>query len=71
MPAKLSPSKVTVTLQGPWPRVKDLELKDLPVFVDTEDLSPGRHRLKVQVQVPPGLTLEKVSPNTLVGQVKK
>jgi len=69
--AKLSPSKVTVTLKGPWPRVKDLELKDLPALVDTEDLPPGRHRLKVQVQVPTGLTLEKISPKTVQARIKK
>jgi YbbR domain-containing protein len=69
--ATLSPSKVTVTLQGPWPRVKDLELQDLPAFVDTQDLSPGRHRLKVQVQIPAGLTLEKVSPEAVAARIKK
>jgi YbbR domain-containing protein len=71
VPAKLSPSKVSVTLQGPWPQVKDLKLEDLPALVDTEDLSAGRHRLKVQVQVPQGLILEKVSPGTILARVKK
>lgn len=69
--ATLSPSKVSVTLQGPWPRVKNLEIQDLPATVDTEDLSPGRHRLKVQVQIPPGLTLEKISPKTIQARIKK
>ncbi|MFW6126993.1 MAG: YbbR-like domain-containing protein [Thermodesulfobacteriota bacterium] len=69
--ATLSPSKVSVTLQGPWPRVKGLEIQDLLATVDTEDLSPGRHRLKVQVQIPPGLTLEKISPKTIQARIKK
>ena len=69
--ATLSPSKVSVTLQGPWPRVKNLEIQDLPATVDTEDLSPGRHRLKVQVQIPPGLILEKISPKTIQARIKK
>lgn len=71
IPAKVSPSKITVTLQGPWPRVKNLELEDLPALVNTEGLSAGRHRLKVQVQVPPGLTLQKVSPQTIQARIKK
>ena len=71
LPAKLSPSKVSITLQGPYPRVKNLELKDLQAFVDTQDLSHGRHRLKVQVQIPEGLTREKVSPETILAIIKK
>ncbi len=69
--AQLSPSKVSITLQGPWPRVKNLELADLQAYVDTQDLSPGRHRLKVQVQIPEGLTLERVSPVTTLARIKK
>ena len=71
LPAKLSPSKVSITLQGPYPRVKNLELTDLQAFVDTQDLSHGRHRLKVQVQIPEGLTREKVSPETILAIIKK
>ena len=72
LPAQLSPAKVTLTLLGPWPKFKALKPKEnLKAFVDTEGLSPGRHRLKVQVQVPPGLTLEKVSPSTLTARLKK
>jgi YbbR domain-containing protein len=39
--------------------------------VDTQDLSHGRHRLKVQVQIPEGLTREKVSPETILAIIKK
>lgn len=69
--ATMSPSKVSVTLQGPWPRVKNLEPKDLHTFVDTQGLSPGHYRIKVQVQMPEGLTLERVSPETILARVKK
>ncbi len=71
LPAQLSPSKVTVTLQGPWPQVKNLELQNLPAFVDTEGLSAGSHRLKVQVQIPPGVTLKKISPEIVRARIKK
>jgi YbbR domain-containing protein len=69
--AKLSPAKVTITLQGPWPQVKKLEAADLKPFVNTGNLPPGRHRLEVQVQLPDGLILETVSPKTLMGKIDK
>jgi YbbR domain-containing protein len=69
--AKLSPAKVTITLQGPWPQVKDLKPDDIKAFVETKSLSSGRHRLKVEVQLPNGLTLERVSPLTLRARIEK
>ncbi len=71
LPAKLSPAKVTITLQGPWPLVKNLEAKDLKAFVNTGGLSLGRYRLEIQVQLPDGLTLENVSPRTLMARIEK
>jgi hypothetical protein len=52
-------------------QVKNLEAKDLKVFVATGSLSSGRHRLKVQVLLPPGLTLENISPQTLLVRIEK
>ncbi len=69
--AKLSPAKVAVTLRGPWPQVKSLELNGLKAMVNTTGLPPGRHRLEVQVQLPEGLVLESVSPKTLSAQIAK
>jgi YbbR domain-containing protein len=69
--AKLTPTKVTITLQGPWPQVKNLELNSLKASVNTTGLAPGRHRLEVQVQLPEGLTLENLSPRTLTAQIDK
>jgi YbbR domain-containing protein len=69
--AKLSPDKVTITLEGPWPQVKSLETKNLKAFVSTADLSHGRHRLKIDVIVPEGLTLVGVSPQNLTARVEK
>ena len=45
--AKLSPAKVDITLQGPWPQVKDLKPNEIKAFVETKGLSSGRYRLKV------------------------
>jgi YbbR domain-containing protein len=69
--AKLSPDKVTITVEGPWPQVKSLENKDLKAIVPTGNLSSGRHRLKVDVLLPDGLTLESVTPQSLVARVEK
>ncbi len=69
--AKLSPAKVDITLQGPWPQVKDLKPNEIRAFVETKGLSSGRYRLKVEVQLPNGLTLEKVSPLTLMARIEK
>jgi YbbR domain-containing protein len=69
--AKLTPPKVTLTVQGPWLQVKNLDTKDLKVSVATGGLSPGRHHLKVQVQLPSGLTLENLSPQTIMARIEK
>ncbi len=69
--AKLSTDKVTVTIEGPWPQVKSLENKDLKAIVSTGNLSSGRHRLKVDVLLPDGLTLESVTPQTIIGRLEK
>jgi YbbR domain-containing protein len=69
--AKLSPDKVTVTVEGPWPQVKALDAKDLKASVDTGGLSSGRHRLKIEVLLPDGLTLENVSPQNLLARIER
>uniref|UniRef100_A0A7C3ZAA3 YbbR family protein n=1 Tax=Desulfobacca acetoxidans TaxID=60893 RepID=A0A7C3ZAA3_9BACT len=71
LPAKLSPDEVAITLEGPWLQVKNLEAQELKASVSTVGLAPGRHRLKVQVQLPEGLTLEKVSPPYLTVRLDK
>jgi YbbR domain-containing protein len=67
--AQLRPSQVTLTLQGPTAAVKDLKPGDLKAGVDTRNLAPGRHRLKVQVTLPPEVRLLQVQPETLTAQV--
>jgi YbbR domain-containing protein len=69
--AKLSPDKVTVTIEGPWPQVKSMENKDLKAQVSTGNLSSGRHRLKVDVLLPDGLTLDRVTPQSLLARIEK
>lgn len=67
-PARLSPSQVTLTLQGPLQQLKDLKPKDLQATVDTQKLARGSRRLKVSVTLPSGLRLLKVQPDTVTAQ---
>lgn len=69
--ARLSASKVTLTLQGPWLQLKDLKPGDLQATVNTDTLSPGRHRLNVSISLPPGLTLVRVQPATITARIEK
>jgi YbbR domain-containing protein len=63
--AKVSPTQVTLTLKGPWPQLQDLKAEDLKARVDTRNLSPGRHRLSVSVELPQGVSLLQSRPTTV------
>lgn len=65
-PARLQPPQVTLTLKGPWHQLKDLKPADLKPTVNTLNLSPGRHRLNVAVQLPPGLELVRTQPGAVM-----
>jgi len=69
--ALLTPSTVAVTVQGPAAKVNDLKPKDLKAAVDTKNLPPGRHRLKVTVQLPEGVALQGVKPDSVTATIKK
>lgn len=71
LPARLAPSQVTLTLEGPFREVRDLKVEDLQVVVDTTGLKPGHHRLPVKVELPPRLQLLKVSPASVSAQVRR
>ncbi len=64
-PAKVSPSQVTLIIKGPWPLVQNLKPEDLKARVDLRNLSPGRHRLNVAVDLPDGVTLMRARPTTV------
>ncbi len=68
---RLSPTAVTVTLSGPFRRLNDLKASELLATVNTSNLKPGRHRLRVSVQVPDGLRLEKLSPQNVTVRIAK
>jgi YbbR domain-containing protein len=69
--ARLSPSKVTLSLKGPMLELRNLKPGDLKARVDTNNLSPGRHRLNVSISLPPSLTLERINPATVTARIEK
>lgn len=64
-PANLRPAQVAVTVQGPWPLVKDLKLGDLKATVDTRSLGRGRSRLNVSISLPQGVSLVRLQPGSV------
>lgn len=66
-PAVLTPSQVAVTVQGTWPRVKDLKPADVKAAVDTRNLGRGRVRLTVSIDLPQGVSLVRVQPGSITG----
>ena len=70
-PALLTPSQVAVTVQGPWPRVKDLKPEDVKAAVDTRNLSRGRARLTISINLPQGVSLVRVQPGSVSASREK
>jgi YbbR domain-containing protein len=70
-PVRLSPAQISITLQGPYPQVKDLASKDIKAAVDCGRLTQGRHRVNILVDLPAGITLVKMNPATVTATVAK
>ena len=68
-PVKLKTRWVNVAVRGPERLLRALEFRDGSVRVDPERLDPGRHRLKVQVELPEGLELASVKPEEVEVQI--
>ena len=69
--ARLSPSRVSITLKGPMLVLKNLKATELQATVDTNNLSPGRHSLNVSVNLPSSLELVRIRPATISARIKK
>lgn len=70
-PAILKPAQVAVTIQGPWPQVKNLKPADIKATVDTGSLGRGRQRLNVSISLPQGITLGRVQPGSVTASPGK
>jgi YbbR domain-containing protein len=68
---RISPTQVALTIKGPWPQVHDLKAEDLKARVDTQNLSPGRHRVNVSVELPGGVSLVRARPTIVTVTVAK
>jgi YbbR domain-containing protein len=68
---RVSPSQVLLTIKGPWPQVQNLKAEDLKVRINARNLTPGRHRLDVAVELPDGVSLVRSRPNTVAVTVTK
>lgn len=64
-PAHLRPAQVAVTVQGPWPLVKDLKPDDVKATVDARSLGHGRSRLNVSISLPQGVSLVRLQPGSI------
>jgi YbbR domain-containing protein len=69
--ARIAPAQVTLTIKGPWPQVQSLKAEDLKARVDTQNLSPGRHRVNFSVELPGGLSLVRSKPTIVTVTVAK
>ncbi len=70
-PARLSRTTVTLTVRGPWSRLKDLKAEDFKATVDTDDLPPGRHQLQISIDLPPDATLVRLNPASVTAWLAK
>jgi YbbR domain-containing protein len=68
---RVSPSQVSLTIKGPWPQVHNLKAEDLKARVETQSLSPGRHRVTVSVELPGGVSLVRARPAIVTVTVAK
>jgi YbbR domain-containing protein len=60
--AHLTPPRVTLTVRGPQRLLQDFALKDGMPYVDAKGLAPGKHRVSVQVDLPPELEIIRRQP---------
>lgn len=59
---RLSPSEVSVVLQGTQEALDKINRSDLTVFVDIENEKPGRVEKEVRIKIPPDVVLIAIDP---------
>ncbi|NLJ33891.1 MAG: hypothetical protein GX349_04805 [Firmicutes bacterium] len=60
--ADLEPGVIDVVVFGPANLVDSLEQRDVMAFVNTNNLEPGQHRLRVRLELPSGVQRVAVDP---------
>jgi YbbR domain-containing protein len=69
--APLTPNRVTVTVKGPGAQTQALKPEDITATVNTRNLKPGPHTLKVAVSLPEGLKLLGTKPPAVKTRISK
>lgn len=59
------PRVVTVTVEGPVDRLRQLEATDIVVRVAMKGLDPGTHKVKPSLEAPTDIRVEAVSPDMI------
>jgi hypothetical protein len=63
--AVLRPSRLNVTVRGPRSKIESLELTDGAVYIDSVGREPGEYQEVPAVDLPAGVTLVKLEPDTV------
>jgi YbbR domain-containing protein len=61
--AVIEPQTVNLVLNGPLSQIRSLKVDQVIVSVNMQELKPGEDELKIDVQLPPNITLVKVDPD--------
>jgi len=69
-PVRLFPSRTVVTLSGPASLIQDVQVDDIAATVSLKDLQPGRHQLKVNIMLPPGLEVIRIQPASIQARLR-
>lgn len=68
---ELSPPKITAILQGPEHILGPFSNLQIKAFVDVRDLKPGIYKIKVQLQLPAGIRLIRLTPPKIKVRILK
>ncbi len=70
-PLRLTPSKVAVTVRGPATNLDLLRAEDITPRINLKNLKPGTYEAKIAVEVPTGLEVAAVQPETIKVKILK
>ena len=68
--ARLVPSRVDLTVQGPQHLLSSYHLQDGSVYVDAAGLGPGSHRVTPQAELPQALEVSRRDPEVQTLEIK-
>ncbi|MBI2862671.1 MAG: hypothetical protein HYX89_07615 [Chloroflexi bacterium] len=69
--ASVSPTVVSLTVQGPLPAVMDMQQSDSLVQLDLSGLGQGTYVLEPKATLPPGVTLQQLNPQQVTVEIRR